>query len=401
MKKIRIASALALGLALLCTPQVFAAVTVTAATGGSSISADLATNGAASAFTTLGNIVIAESGSAKGDIAAGSNQTLILTAPSGWRFNPGAGSVSFMAGKDITAASISVTLSNVTATISVGGTASADTLTISGIQMQATEGGAIPFSGTILRTSANPGTATITGIVNDSTPFGSLSQAVGTLRLYLVLAGQSFTDASTLAASGISGTPTAQTAGSAFTITKLVAADRQFNIASTYSGSKTISYGGPGGSPSYITAVSFTSGQSTTTLTTTLTKAETTTITATDGTNPGSGSSNLTVSPGSASKLQILLPGEVTAPVTTTGKTAAMPTAQTVATAIANGVVVNAVDANWNVVTAATPNVTITSSGASATIADDNGGVAGNMTLNSGTGTLSSFTFATAAATQT
>src|SRR6266404_466861 len=106
MKKIRIASALALGLALLCTPKAFATVTVTAATGGSSISADLATNGAASAFTTLGNIVIAESGSAKGDFAVGSNQTLILTAPSGWRFNPGAGSVSFMAGKDITAASI-------------------------------------------------------------------------------------------------------------------------------------------------------------------------------------------------------------------------------------------------------------------------------------------------------
>ncbi len=57
---------------------------------------------------------------------------------------------------------------------------------------------------------------------------------------------------------------------------------------------------------------------------------------------------------------------------------------------------VNAVDANWNVVTNATNNVTITSSDSNATIADDNGATAGNMTLVSGTRTLSSLTFKTA-----
>src|SRR5439155_1092398 len=55
-----------------------------------------------------------------------------------------------------------------------------------------------------------------------------------------------------------------------------------------------------------------------------------------------------------------------------------------------------AVDANWNLVTNATPNVTITTSDANATIADDNGGTAGNLSLVAGTRTLSSFTFKTA-----
>ena len=44
---------------------------------------------------------------------------------------------------------------------------------------------------------------------------------------------------------------------------------------------------GPGGVPTYTTAVTFTNGQSSNTLATTLTKAETTTITATDGTVAG------------------------------------------------------------------------------------------------------------------
>src|SRR5207249_5286020 len=61
----------------------------------------------------------------------------------------------------------------------------------------------------------------------------------------------------------------------------------------------------------------------------------------------------------------------------------------------ASGVVINAVDANWNVVSTATTNVTIGSTDANATIADDNGATAGNMTLVAGTRALSSFTFKT------
>jgi len=49
-----------------------------------------------------------------------------------------------------------------------------------------------------------------------------------------------------------------------------------------------------------------------------------------------------------------LLPGETAAPGTALGKTGA-PTAQTAGTALLSAVVVNRVDANWNVVTAPRP----------------------------------------------
>src|SRR5207247_2260604 len=126
--------------------------------------------------------------------------------------------------------------------------------------------------------------------------------------------------------------------------------------------------------------------------------AATRTITATDAAAvlAASTSANVTVNAGAVTKLQILLPGEVAAPGTATGKTGAVPTAQTAGTAIASGIEINAVDANWDVVSSATPDVTITGSDSNAAIADDNGVTAGNLTLVAGTGTLSSFTFKTA-----
>src|SRR5207249_580928 len=115
--------------------------------------------------------------------------------------------------------------------------------------------------------------------------------------------------------------------------------------------------------------------------------AGTRTITATDAaaTLTANTSASVTVNAGAVTKLQILLPGEVAAPGTATGKTAAAPTAQTAGTAIASGIVVNAVDANWNLVSTATTNVTITSTDSNATIADDNGATPGNLSLVAGT----------------
>src|SRR2546427_1136687 len=103
----------------------------------------------------------------------------------------------------------------------------------------------------------------------------------------------------------------------------------------------------------------------------------------------------LTVTAGTATKLLVLVPGETAAPGSATGKTGT-PLDQTAGTAMANGIVVNAVDANWNLVSSSTANVTFTTTDSNATIADDNGGTTGNMTLVSGTRTLSSFTFSTA-----
>src|SRR5205814_7308917 len=103
----------------------------------------------------------------------------------------------------------------------------------------------------------------------------------------------------------------------------------------------------------------------------------------------------LTVTAGTATKLLVLLPGETAAPGTATGKTGT-PLDQTAGTAIANGIVVSAVDANWNTVSSSTANVTFTSTDGNASIADDNSATTGNMTLVSGTRTLSSLTFKTA-----
>ena len=229
---------------LVCAGNALATVTVTAATGGTGLSADTAQNGATPGFTTLGNIVLDES--ANGDFTPGTGVTLILTAPTGWRFKPGAGSAT-STGKDIPSSNVSLSVSdsNIIVTFNVTGTGGKDTLTISGIQIQATDGGALPASGSIFRSSLNPGTATIAGITSTANAngsggsnFGSLSQVIGAASLFVVMPGQSFTDGGTVAASGISGTPVGQTAGVAFNLARLVAADRQFNISTAYTGAR-------------------------------------------------------------------------------------------------------------------------------------------------------------------
>src|SRR5262249_52345115 len=118
---------------------------------------------------------------------------------------------------------------------------------------------------------------------------------------------------------------------------------------------------------------------------------------ATDGTKTSSTSSSITVNAGAVAKLQILLGGETAAPGSVTGKTGS-PTNQTAGVTITNAIRVNAVDADWNLGTTATTNVTITSSDANAVISNDNGTNAGNITLVAGTAVLSNFTFKAAGA---
>src|SRR5204863_4075774 len=145
------------------------------------ISADKAlnsTNGAA--FSALSNIVITEG--AASDFGAGANQTLILTLPSGWRFNAGVGTVSFTSSRNVTAATISVTASNATVTLSVNGTSALDTLTISGLQVQPLDGANLAAPDYIRRLFDNAGTAVIAGIDLDFTTFGLLNDVAGTAR---------------------------------------------------------------------------------------------------------------------------------------------------------------------------------------------------------------------------
>ncbi|MDR3544991.1 MAG: hypothetical protein P4L30_04405, partial [Candidatus Limnocylindrales bacterium] len=114
----------------------------------------------------------------------------------------------------------------------------------------------------------------------------------------------------------------------------------------------------------------------------TYSKAETgvrLTATRTSGTSQlASGSSAaFTVVAGTFTKLQVLVPGEIAAPGTVSGKTGT-PTAQMAGTPFT--VTVNAVDANWNVV-ASTDVVAITSSDPAATLPASAALVAGTRTF--------------------
>jgi hypothetical protein len=137
---------------------------------------------------------------------------------------------------------------------------------------------------------------TITATKASSTQTGTSSSITvnpgAQSRLVITLPGETFT-----AGSGKSGTASHQTAGAQFTIPSITATDSYFNVITGYSGAKTLAYSGPSGSPAYTTAVSFTSGVSTTPLLTTLPTAETTNITVTDGGQYGYASASLTVDP--------------------------------------------------------------------------------------------------------
>ncbi|PYK99606.1 MAG: hypothetical protein DME19_08070, partial [Verrucomicrobia bacterium] len=219
------------------------------------------------------------------------------------------------------------------------------------------------------------GTATVraTSGALVTTDSGALTVVPGAAtNLFLTLPGQTFTNGI-----GNSGTVSNQTAGTPFNIVKLTATDPFTNIVTSYTGAKTIGYTGPGGSPTYTTSVTFTNGQSSNTLATILLEAETTTIAATDLTLAGIPSSSLTVNPGAFARLQLLMPGETAAPGSASGKTGT-PAAQTVG-AVFN-VTVNAVDANWNLIST-NDTVAITSS-------DSNALLPANAALSSGTQTF-------------
>ncbi|MEW5759556.1 MAG: fibronectin type III domain-containing protein [Candidatus Thermoplasmatota archaeon] len=179
-------------------------------------------------------------------------------------------------------------------------------------------------------------------------------------RLVITLPGETFTPCS-----GNSGTVTAQTAGTAFNLVGINATDDYFNVVTSYTGTKTLAYSGPGtaggSNPSYTTSVDFTNGQSTTTpLATTLYKAETVKITVTNETGAyGYASSSLTVNPGAMTRLVITLPGQT---FTVASGNSGTVTAQTAGTSF-NLVGINASDNWFNVVTTYTGAKTLTYSG--------------------------------------
>lgn len=143
-----------------------------------------------STYSTLGDIIIDEG--ATGDFAVGVAQTLILTAPANFEFNPGIGAVSQNGGAvNLSAIAMVVTANTITITYTSGGTNRDDILTISGIQMR---GITAASSGNILRTVGNPGSGAITGITNGATSFGSLTSTVACGCLHTIRLTDTFGD---------------------------------------------------------------------------------------------------------------------------------------------------------------------------------------------------------------
>lgn len=165
---------------------VYAAVTVTAATDGSAISAD--TTG--STYTTLTGPIITEG--AVGEVGTG---TIILDAPSGFVFDTGTdvtltvtnGSCSGGGSKPIkvgmgagssaeTVTPAATTITNNVKQSSTGASDCAGTLTYTNIKVRPSAGTPLA-SGNITKSSSS--TSTISGVTDDSTNFGTLTEVVG------------------------------------------------------------------------------------------------------------------------------------------------------------------------------------------------------------------------------
>jgi hypothetical protein len=257
------------------------------------------------------------------------------------------------------------TFTNATGTITAG----TSTLTLTTVQY--TRAGTVTLqaartSGDALTTS--PASAPFT--VNAG-PFS---------KLQLLMPGET---ASPGTVTGKTGTPTARTAGSAFNVTVNAVDDNWNAISSTHTIGITTS------DPNDTHPANAALVAGTQVFSVTFKTAAPTTVTATDitdGTKTANTSPSTTVNAGAFEKLQLLVPGEIAAPGTATGKTGT-PSARTAGSAFT--VTANAVDANWNVVSSATDSIAITSS-------DANAALPANAALVSGTKDFS-VTFKTAA----
>src|SRR6266404_8870877 len=263
MKRLILAPILALGLALLGAANSNAA-TVTPATGGTTISAGTV----GGAWTSLTGPVYTES--AGGDVGTG---TIILNVPAGFIFDTNCCPLPtlMISGDPSTSKNINnsanggvtpLTLTSTQLTFTVNSKSTVpNTLTWQNIRVRPTAVSPLA-SGNITKS----GSSIMSGVANGVTNFGTLTEIAGVpTKMFVTLPNQTFTSGS-----GNSGMVATQTVATAFNILKLTAVDDATNIVVSYTGTKTISYSGPSGSPTYTTSVSFSAGQSTTILATTL-----------------------------------------------------------------------------------------------------------------------------------
>lgn len=166
-------------------PTVFAGVIVLPSGNINTISADKARNAQAPMFSALDAIIIKEAKATDFAPGMGKFTTLCLTAPAGWMFNPNVGSATKKTG-DLRSLRMQVTANTIALTFISSGISYLDMISISGIEVQATDGAAINCAANIYRSLANPGTAKIAGIIATASPDGSggtafcsLQQSVG------------------------------------------------------------------------------------------------------------------------------------------------------------------------------------------------------------------------------
>ena len=249
----------------------------------------------------------------------------------------------------------------------------------SGTLSGTTDNGDGTYSATVTSpTAAGIGTITATlGGVAVGTAAGASSSVVtytpgAFAKLQLLAPGEVANPGSV---TGKTGAPSAETAGTAFNVI-VNAVDANWNVVNV---TDTVGITSSNTHPTLPGNAALVAG--TKTFSVTLKTATTSTVTATDitdGTKTANTSPNITVNAGAFAKLQLLAPGEVADPGSVTGKTGA-PSAETAGTAF--NVIVNAVDANWNVVNV-TDTVGITSSNTHPTLPGNAALVAGTKTFS-------------------
>ena len=239
-------------------------------------------------------------------------------------------------------------------------------------------------------TAADNGTQTFSGTLKTS---GSDSLTVTDSAAPAVTGNQTVAvNAATAATFAVTGFPNPATAAVAGNLT-VKAKDAFGNVATGYTG--TVALASSDANAVLPASYTFAAGDNGThSFSATLKTAGTQSISANDSASGVTGNqSGILVKPGAMAGLLILFPGETAAPGTVTGKIGT-PDVQGIGSQIP--LTVKAIDSVGNVVTTATPNVAVTSTDPSASIADDNGAAPGNLTLAAGSGVLSALSFPTA-----
>ncbi len=151
MKKIKIVLGIAIVSLVLNTTKGWAASTITTADGGTNMCVPGLT------YKPIGDILIAEGAATDFEVTA--NRTLVLTAPVGFEFNPGTGTVtcSGLSGGAI-AATIAVTSTSVTVGNMTFAAGIMEYIRISGVEVKALNGAT---SGNIYRLSSNSGNISV------------------------------------------------------------------------------------------------------------------------------------------------------------------------------------------------------------------------------------------------